>query len=441
MQQLLTPGKTMVTTTTSSSTVTIDSYLGGGGQGEVYSAKLGGQSVALKWYFPHTATDQQRKALQNLIQVGAPTRAFLWPIELASSSEVPGFGYVMPLREPRFRGMVDLVKRRVDPSFRNLSLACYNLADGFYHLHISGLCYRDISFGNVFFDPDNGEILIADNDNVVVNGSESGGVQGTPRFMAPEVVRNDGRPSAESDLFSLAVLLFYMLMIHHPLEGKRESAIHALDVAAMNRLYGEQPLFIFDPHDRSNEPDPAYHGNALAFWPLYPEFIRALFVRSFTDGLADATHGRVQESEWRRAMLRLHDSIVPCANCGAENFYDFEAIRAANGMPGECWSCQTPLAYPPRIRIGPKIVMLTLDAQLYPHHIDSTREFDLSAPVAAVTQHPTDPSKWGLKNLSESNWVATPDSGTPRDVGPGQSIQIAIGTRINFGTTEGEFRV
>ena len=50
------------------------------------------------------------------------------------------------------------------------------------------------SFGNAFFDPDNGDVLIADNDNVSVDGAGVLGVLGTPRFMAPEVVRGEAVP-------------------------------------------------------------------------------------------------------------------------------------------------------------------------------------------------------------------------------------------------------
>ena len=65
--------------------------------------------------------------------------------------------------------------------------------------------------------------------------------------MAPEIVRGEAKPTTESDLFSLAVLLFYMLMMHHPLEGKKESDIKAFDLPAMNKIYGLEPVFIFDP--------------------------------------------------------------------------------------------------------------------------------------------------------------------------------------------------
>ena len=111
MNQLLTAGQT-VHTEASGLPCTVEEYLGGGGQGEVYRAALAGQPVALKWYLPAAATVEQRAALELLAKKGPPTDCFLWPLELASAPGVPGFGYVMPLREPRYRGIVDLMKRR-----------------------------------------------------------------------------------------------------------------------------------------------------------------------------------------------------------------------------------------------------------------------------------------------------------------------------------------
>ena len=102
--------------------------------------------------------------------------------------------------------------------------------------------------------------------------------------MSPEVVRGDALPSTRTDLFSLAILLFYMLYVHHPLEGKRESEIKCFDLPAMTKLYGTDPVFIFDPKNRSNEPVPGYHDNAIAFWPIYPQFIRDRFTQVLPRG-------------------------------------------------------------------------------------------------------------------------------------------------------------
>jgi eukaryotic-like serine/threonine-protein kinase len=69
---------------------TIETFLGGGGQGEVYRAQLDNKLVALKWYFPEQATPAQQQNLQTLIGKGAPNLQFLWPMQLATAPHVPG---------------------------------------------------------------------------------------------------------------------------------------------------------------------------------------------------------------------------------------------------------------------------------------------------------------------------------------------------------------
>ncbi len=439
MDELLRSGQ-VVRAERTRSDCTVEQYLGGGGQGEVYRARLGSTLVALKWYFPATATAEQRASLERLVQQGPPTDRFLWPLDLASAPGVGGFGYVMPLREARYQGIIALMKRRVEPGFRTLATVGLELAHSYLQLHTRGLCYRDISFGNVFFDPQTGEVLICDNDNVAVDGTTRGGVLGTPRFMAPEIVRGEALPSTQTDLYSLAVLLFYLFLLHHPLEGKRETAIRCLDLPAMTKLYGTDPLFIFDPTNPSNAPDPRYHQNALAFWPLYPQFLRARFLKAFKEGLRDPQHGRVRESEWRAAMARLRDAILYCPSCAAENFYEEETTATGEGTGARCWACHRPLQYPMRLQIGRSVVMLNHDTQLFPHHLDEERLYDFSQPVAAVTRHPTDPYVWGLQNRSDQPWVRTLPDGTSKPVLPGQSATLTVGTRIQFGSREGEIR-
>lgn len=398
--------------------------------------------MAVKWYFPSTATVQQRAALEMLVKKSAPNARFLWPIELTSAPGVVGFGYVMPLRGTKYKGIVDLMKRRIEPTFRALATAGLDLAHSYLQLHSQGFCYRDISFGNVFFDPDSGEVLICDNDNVAIDGDVRGGVLGTPRFMAPEVVVGKAQPSIQTDLYSLAVLLFYMLIVHHPLEGAKEAAIKCLDLPAMTKLYGSDPLFIFDPDDRSNRPVAGLHDNALAFWRIYPEFVRKLFTRSFTDGIRDPQNGRVRESEWRAAMAHLRDWIVYCQRCAAENFYDPQVLKASGGKLQTCWSCNQPVPLPPRLRLGTDtLIMLNLNTRLFFHHLDGDKLYDFSTPVAEVIQHPKDPKTRGLKNLSREKWVITNVAGAVKDVLPGQSLTLTGGVKIRFGSTEGEIRL
>jgi len=441
MDQLLKPQQAVYIETTGTP-CTVEKLLGAGGQGEVYQVRAEGTALALKWYYPHILQDDVtlRERLSTAVKRGAPNDRFLWPLALASDPNVPGFGYVMPLREPQFKSIVDLMRRRVEPSFRALATAGFELSNAFLDLHARGWCYRDINFGNVFFNPISGGIRVCDNDNVDVNGTASI-IGGTMRFMAPEIVRGEVQsPNRETDLFSLSVLLFYMLMIHHPLEGEREARIHALDSAAMTRLYGTEPVFIFDPQDESNRPVPGVHDNALDFWSVYPQFLRDIFTKAFTTALRDSK-ARIYEGEWVSAMVRLRDTIMYCGSCGVENFYDLETLKAAPNSSVHCWACKQPVTVPPRIRIGSAVVMLNHDTMLFPHHVDGERKGEFSQPVAKVTQHPSDPGLWGLQNLSNTSWTATMPDGQTREVEPGRNLRLGVGVKVNFGRAQGEIRL
>ena len=136
--------------------------LGAGGQGEVYDVKCNGSHYALKWYFKGSATERQKKILETIIAKGSPDESFLWPMELIVPAKSDLYGYIMPLRPKNYKSIVDLMKKRVNPSFYTLCRTAFNLTRGYQKLHAMGAKYQDISFGNLFFNPDNGDVLICD---------------------------------------------------------------------------------------------------------------------------------------------------------------------------------------------------------------------------------------------------------------------------------------
>lgn len=411
----------------------IGDMLGGGGQGEVYRAELAGETVAVKWYRAAVASAAQRRALEELVHRGAPSPVFLWPLDIVVAPRTQGFGYVMPIRDPRFVGMSELVRRRVEPPARVIARVGLELAGAFLLLHAQGLCYRDISFGNVFFDPETGEVLVCDNDNVAIDGSTIGGVLGTPRFIAPEVVRGEALPSSRTDLFSLAVLLFMMLFVHHPFEGAREHDRDLLDLEAMRALYGEEPVFVFDPDDHSNVPMPGIHQNVIDLWPLYPAFLRDLFVRSFTVGLRDPVDGRVRESQWRQAMAKLRDCVLVCESCGgdAEAFLD----PSEPWSSPTCWRCRALLKAPLLVEFSDgALLVASPGAQVFPHHVLPGRLYDYSEVIGEVVRHPTNPGAVGMRNSSVTAWRVMGHSGVTQEVAPGRAVRLSPGCRIAFGT-------
>ncbi|MCL1904308.1 MAG: hypothetical protein FWF94_07815 [Oscillospiraceae bacterium] len=413
--------------------------LGSGGQGEVYEVGLLSAEgeitslFALKWYFKNNATEAQMSILENLISRGSPADVFLWPLELVHDSRFTStgdFGYIMPLRPNNFKGIVDLMKCRVSPTFVALSRTAFNLTLGYEKLHGMGLAYNDISFGNLFFNPENGAALICDNDNVTAGGRVS--VNGTPRFMAPEIVRGEAQPSRNTDLFSLAVLLFYLFMVHHPLEGALEAKIKALDIYAMEKLYGRKPVFIFDPDNESNRPVKGYHDNAIIYWDIFPKRIKDLFIESFTVGI-EHPERRVTERRWLDAIINLLFGVVKCS-CKSEVFYDDDL--AADGVGTTCWNCGKEIPPVTKIVIGKSRALLMKDTKLYRHHIAGN--FELTEAVASVTQNPNNPNQWGLRNESGAEWTYIGVDGSRTPVAVGKSALIAKGAKIDFGEQVGE---
>lgn len=410
-------------------TASVRKLLGEGSQGSVFDIVVepSGEHRALKWYFPSSGLARQRAAIDQLVERGSPDRRFLWPTEIAVIHGEASFGYVMPLRDPTSVSLADLLTGKVDVTLSTVCALGMELADTFLQLHSQGLCYRDISFGNIFFDPQSGRPLICDTDNVGVDGASTSAVLGTRRFMAPEIVRREASPSTVTDLYSLAVLLFYILMVGHPLVGRRELEFGVWDDHAESVLFGTDPRFVFHPSDESNAPLPELHNSMIVNWAMYPDVIRRLFVQAFTVGLTDPDNGRVRESVWRSALSRLRDLIVRCAACSKENFWRSELHDS------HCWSCDRVIPDPVRLNIGGRPLVLNDGTALCRHHLLLDYHFDRV--VARVTRHPVHVERWGLRNETNEAWQVTLPNGERIVAEPSRSVGLLPGTTILIGRT------
>ena len=232
--------------------------LGEGGQGAVFLVEGPHGSHALKWYVAHQATDAQRAAIRYLVANGPPrgpaSQRFIWPQDLVTAAGTPQFGYLMPLIDTsRFAELGQVwARRKPAPGLDVLCEISYQTSNSYRALHLSGHCYRDISQGNLMFDPIAGDVLICDNDNVGINRQSNCQVWGTMQYMAPELVRGEAdHPSTETDLHSLAVLLFQLWVWHHPLHGTMEYDVRCWDDPARKKIYGLHAGLHLRSHGRS----------------------------------------------------------------------------------------------------------------------------------------------------------------------------------------------
>src|SRR5690349_22808931 len=153
MDGLMQPGDTL-RMERAGSLLAVEKRIGEGGQGVVHAARLNGTPFAVKWFRPGLGSDQMRTSITALIQRGRPPHpAYVWPIDLVSSEQLPGFGYVMPLLDPRFVSLAQLLNAELQPTFRVITTIGRELVGTFAALHSAGLGYRDISFANMRAEP------------------------------------------------------------------------------------------------------------------------------------------------------------------------------------------------------------------------------------------------------------------------------------------------
>jgi len=267
-------------------------------------------------------------------------------------------------------------------------------------------------------------VLICDNDNVAPDGTNLG-ILGFRGFMAPEVTAGKSLPNTETDMYSLAVVLYGLFFRGHPLEGKLTLEKMALCVPGIEKVfYGTHPLFCFNPNDDRNRPDPVVHKHVLDGWRgVFPREFYQLFIKAFTIGLSDPGK-RILEKEWRDALIRLRASIAYVKHNSAvqEQFVNLNS--------------QTPSPICLRMRFADgQVVALSHAARLYACHTkgDATGFWTVTASIAAYDDNPL---HLVMRNDTQDVWRFSLPGQQPEQATPQGTLPLVPGMSINFAGTE-----
>lgn len=394
-------------------TATIIKELGRGGQGIVYLVEVCGEKKALKWYL-NAPDDKFYRNLDQNIASGAPSDAFLWP-EYLTEKQQGSYGYIMKLRPQNYYEFGNFLLAKVSfKSFTAMLSAAMKICDGFMMLHRFGYSYQDLNDGNFFIDPQTGDVLICDNDNVMPQGEKSG-IMGKARYMAPEIVAG-GIPDKYSDRFSLSVILFMLFYANHPFEGAKVVACPCMTEAFEKKFYGSEALFIYDPTDKSNLPVRGIHQNVIRRWPVFPQMLRDAFIEEFSKEKLQDPSTRMIEQNWKKIISSVRDSLVVCQHCAEETFVN------VSDSTDKCMNCGKDVDLSKRLVINNRSLPLTQNTYIY---IDED-----NTPDGVVT---TDSNGFMLiKNISTETWTVETPSGKIKTVAPNEILPVKEGLKITF---------
>lgn len=405
-------------------TVKVGEFLAEGGQGAVYIADCDGKKKVLKWYKKGSLGDNPKAFYENIkqnVMRGAPSPEFLWPLDI-TEWEDDTFGYIMDLCPDNYYEVSKYMLCHVRfKSYRTAIDAAMQIVSAFRMLHNAGYSYQDLNDGNFFINPQNGKVLIGDNDNVAPDGTETG-IIGKPRYMAPEIVLHKSKPDSLSDRFSMSLILYILFCLNHPLEGKRY-IVPGLTPAMQEKLYGSEPLFMMDPNDNSNGPHPVVHQNSIGFWPCLPDYMQKIFLAAFSQKAFHKPSARPREIEWLNVLTRFRSEIVAC-QCGNEIF-------TQQGEPCKCDNCGKQADISFKLVLSGYSIPAIKDSRIYRCQLGVCDEKEALTPVAHVVEK-KDSRTLGIRNKSGKRWDAVTTKGVARKVAADEVIPLKDGITFNI---------
>ena len=406
--------------------IRVDCHCSEGSRLAVYDVTVNGEKKQLRWFkesFGWERLERLWNSTHEKMEAGVPGRFVFWPEDMTELSE-HGFGYVTrpDMKDGiSFREVLD--GRYTFSSIGERINVGLNLALALYQLHNTGYCLEN-NCTEFWFSTRNSSVLFPETESIVPIGSSK--ESAAEKYCPPELLLRQSPSGVESDRYGLAMCLFLLLCGSHPLEGMRH-LVPVLTPEVEQRLYAEEPLFLFDRENGENRPHPVIHRGVEGKWNGIPGYVQELFHRTFgQQGLQDPA-SRPSEGEWIAALCCMKNDRISCA-CGRE-------IIGWEKAGCTCSRCGKPVPRIARLVFPAFVMPLVKGRKVYRCFLGAENPMVMPQPVAVVVEDEQRPGNLRLKNLG-NEWTAYTPSGAEKKVQREETVPVMPGITIFMEGTE-----
>lgn len=423
------------------------------GFGTVREAEYDGNPCQVKWFSREelARTGCGKELYENVkahLEQDPPGKYFLWPVDVSEMRD-GAFGYVLDkdVDTAAYMSLADLLEER--GYYENWSVTvggALSLITAFLQIREKQYHLLHMTEDDIFIHRKTGQVLIANTEFARKGGKAKAPSKNTAkntsknakenlwrpasvsRMVSPSCVMNQKAADQASDNHMLAVLLFEILYLQHPLEGYQAAACPVMDEEAKRTVYGAKPCFVYDGENDSNQPVRGIHNNMINRWKLYPDYVGEFFCDVFSQETLGAKKPYVSAEQWYSMFVKLRSHIVQCPSCGMENIWQ-TGERCRNSK------CKKPLPQPSLYyHVGERAYPVFPGANIYQCQLEpdgSIARNDFFAVEAGRFLRPKNNSSvCHLQNLTDREWTVTDGNGDEHLLEPRETVILKAGLKL-----------
>lgn len=369
--------------------------------------------------------DEKKAFYEKLVSEKIAVTETNWPVAFCNSPSQDIYGFISNAKPKDYISLSDLLYKRINPlSIKTEIDICLNLATLFGKLYENGYFFSNLTESDISFNPATGAIYLNTFSNIT-NDNTISSVE-SAKLTPPEYYhQKDKNIIPESARYILSIIMFIIFFRAHPFEGAKAHSKAFLTKEDLYNLYFKEPVFMLDTDDDSNRPSEYIYSKLQKKWDSFPDFIKELFIESFSKSAIKAPLSRPDELKWISALAKMRSFSFDCT-CSS-------IITLSEEGKGSCSTCKKVFEVANKIQLKNYTIPAVNKTRIYRCQVtDNYTTANATQPVGVVIANPSKPQLLGFKNMTSETLICTTPDGSIKSINNGDIAPLINGISVKI---------